>query len=65
MAITFSAHEVCVTEEFGVQTIAFDGSTDGTNDLYLMVQYQDSYTDQDVQLGMAEPYIELGGQGWS
>jgi hypothetical protein len=65
MAITFDAQEVSITEEFGVHIIALSGATSGDDDLYLMVQYQDSYTSQDVQLGMAEPYIELCGQGWS
>ena len=65
MAIKFDAYEVSVTGDFGVHVIAIVGPKVGEPDLYMMVQYEDSYSDQDVQLGMVGPYIEFCGQAWS
>jgi hypothetical protein len=65
MPTNFDAHEISVTKELDANVIALNGQSDGDEDIYLVIQYQDEYTDQDIHLGTAQPYIELSDQRWS
>jgi len=65
MAITFHAHMLDVSEEdWGIRVVL---SVDDTLEAerYLMTQRKDTFSDQDVRLGMNDVYIETCGQGWS
>ena len=65
MAIVFHASMLDISEEdWGIRIVL---SVDDTLEAerYLMTQRKDTYTDQDVRLGMDDVYIETCGQGWS
>ena len=65
MAIAFRAHTVDIAEEdWGIRVIlSFDDTLEGER--YLMTQRKHRFSDEDVQFGMNDVYIETCGQGWS
>ncbi len=65
MATGFLATKFSVTEERGVLVTALGADSTEDDDFYLMLQHKDRYTEQDIELGMDQPYIEYCGQGWS
>lgn len=65
MLTGFLATQFSVVHENGVLITSLAAPSSDDEDFYLMLQYQDEYEEEDIQLGMAQPYIEYCGQAWS
>ena len=64
---SFNASQVAVGEEDDVLVVGFDGGLVDGEPVYLTFQHSlDGYTEQDVELGMDQPYVEYcdQGSGW-
>lgn len=66
MPTGFVANAVSAAEDDdGLLIVTFGAPSIEDEDFYLMLQHLDEYDEQDVALGMDQPYIEYCGQGWS
>ena len=63
--ISFHANQVAVTREDWGHLVILNAGEDLTSELYLMLQRNHFFTDQDVRFCMNDVYIETCGQGWS
>jgi hypothetical protein len=60
----FRAASLSIAREADILFVALVGAV-APEEPYLMFQHKDEYDDQDVRLGMNQPYVEYCGQGWS
>ena len=65
MAITFQTHELDISHKDWGWKVVWGGEQGIAAERYLMLQRAERFTDQDVQFGRADVYIECCGQGWS
>lgn len=66
MPTGFVANAVSAEEnDEGLLIVTLGAPSVEDDDFYLMLQHLDEHDEQDVQLGMDQPYIEYCGQGWS
>jgi hypothetical protein len=65
MPLEFVATDLSISEEdWGLLTV-LGAPSQGDEDNYLMLQRANSYDAQATELGLARPYLEFMGQGWS
>lgn len=65
MPAGFVADAFAAVEDDGLLIVTLGAPSTEDEDFYLMLQHQDEYDEQDIELGMDQPYIEYCGQGWS
>ncbi len=65
MTIQFFANKVAATDEDWGRLALFGDIENMDGSPYLMFQGSYSYSEQDVQLGQDQPYVEIQNQGWS
>ena len=65
MPTSFIAKQVFVEEEHGILVVALSAPSTAEEDFYLILQHKNEYDEQDLRLGMNEPYVEFCGQDWS
>ncbi|MDZ7862972.1 Imm10 family immunity protein [Acidovorax sp.] len=65
MPAGFFADAFAAVEDDGLLIVTLGAPSTEDEDFYLMLQHQDEYDEQDIELGMDQPYIEYCGQGWS
>ena len=62
MSAGFTANELSVINEDDALITTLAAPAGKGEPVYLMLQRADEYDEQDVAMGMDEPYIEYGGQ---
>jgi hypothetical protein len=65
MPITFHAPIVDISEENGGTLIAFAEGNPSDETPYLIIHCKDSFSEDDIRVGMDDVYLETCGQGWS
>ncbi len=65
MPAGFAADAFAAVEDDGLLIVTLGAPSTEDEDAYLMLQHQDEYDEQDVELGMDQLCIEYCGQGWS
>mgnify|MGYP001370109741 CR=1 FL=1 len=65
MPISFTASKVAATDEDWGRLVLFGDIENMDGSPYLMFQGTYAYTEQDVQHGQDQPYVEIQNQGWS
>ena len=62
---TFHASQVAAIEQDDVLVVSFGGEpVEGAIEYLTFQQSLDGYTDDDIALGMDQPYVEYRDQGW-
>lgn len=65
MPAGFAADAFAAVEDDGLLIVTLGAPSTEDEDAYLMLQHQDEYDEQDVELCMDLPCTEYCGQGWS
>ena len=65
MPITFHTHDLDISKKDWGWKVVWGAPEDVAAERYLMLQRAGRFTEQDVQFGRADIYIECCGQGWS
>lgn len=65
MPFEFTAKQVAASDEEWGRLVLFGSVEEMDGSPYLMFQGSYGYSDDDIRLGMNQPYVEITNQGWS